>query len=182
MIFHETTLSDAWLIDLDRRGDERGWFARTMDAQSFADRGMDHAFVQQNASQSAHAGTLRGMHFQRPPKAEAKLVRCHRGRILDVIVDLRRDSPSFLRHEAFELSAETGRMLYVPRGFAHGFQTLVDDVEVGYLVSAPYAPEAEGGLRHDDPRLGIAWPLPVSVISPKDAAWPPLAEEDGRFL
>lgn len=171
MIFHPTTLADAWLIDLEKRGDDRGWFARTMDAREFEARGMDHVFVQQNASVSAKAGTVRGMHFQRPPDAEAKLVRCVRGRLLDVIVDLRPDSASYLRHEAFELS-EGGQMLYVPRGFAHGFQTLVDDVEANYLVSAFYAPGAEGGLRHDDPRLGIRWPLPVSVLSTKDASWP----------
>lgn len=176
MRIEPTTLADARLIDLERRGDKRGWFARTMDAQIFADQGMDSVFVQQNASMSAQAGTLRGLHFQRPPHAEAKLVRCLRGRILDVIVDLRRGSPTFLRHEGFELGADNGRMLYVPRGFAHGFQTLTDDVEVSYLVSAYYAPEAEGGLRWDDPRLGIAWPRPVAVISPKDAAWPLLSE------
>ena len=176
MIYHETTLADAWLIDLEKRGDERGWFARTMDAREFADRGMDSVFVQQNASVSARAGTVRGMHFQRPPHAEAKLVRCVRGHLLDVIVDLRPGSPSYLHHEAFELSAGNGHMLYVPRGFAHGFQTLVDDVEASYLVSAFYAPEAEGGLRHDDPRLGITWPRPVSVLSPKDASWPLLDE------
>lgn len=182
MIYHETTLKDAWLIDLERRGDERGWFARTMDAREFEARGMDHLFVQQNASTSARAGTVRGLHFQRGADAEAKLVRCLRGAILDVIVDLRRGSPSFMRHEAFELSAANGRMLYVPRGFAHGFQTLVDDVEVSYLVSAFYAPASEGGLRHDDPRLGLAWPLPVSVISPKDAAWPLLEGDDPGIL
>ncbi|HVG48692.1 MAG TPA: dTDP-4-dehydrorhamnose 3,5-epimerase [Rubellimicrobium sp.] len=176
MRIEPTTLADARLIHLERRGDERGWFARTMDARIFAEQGMDSEFVQQNASTSARTGTLRGLHFQRPPHSEAKLVRCLRGRILDVIVDLRRGSPTFLQHEGFELSAENGRMLYVPRGFAHGFQTLTEDVEVSYLVSAFYAPEAEGGLRWDDPRLGIAWPLPVSVISPKDAAWPPIPE------
>lgn len=181
MIFRETTLADAWLIDLEWRGDERGGFARTMDAQEFAARGMDGVYVQQNASVSLKAGTVRGLHFQRPPHAEAKLVRCLRGRILDVIVDLRRESPSYMRHEGFELSAENGRMLYVPKGFAHGFQTLVDDVEVSYLVSAFYAPAAEGGLRYDDPRLAIDWPLPVTVISPKDVGWP-LLRDDGPDL
>lgn len=182
MIYHETTLADAWLIELERRGDDRGWFARTMDAAEFAARGMDDRFVQQNASTSARAGTVRGLHFQRPPHAEAKLVRCLRGRILDVIVDCRQSSPTAGHHEGFELSAENGRMLYVPRGFAHGFQTLTDDVEVSYLVSAFYAPEAEGGLRWDDPALGIAWPLPASVLSPKDAAWPLLGKvEAGLF-
>lgn len=182
MKLHDTTLADARLIDLEKRGDERGWFARTMDARIFAEHGMDHEFVQQNASVSAHAGTLRGLHFQREPHSEAKLVRCLRGRIVDVIVDLRQGSPSFLRHEAFELSAENSRMLYVPRGFAHGFQTLTDDVEVSYLVSAYYAPDHESGLRYDDPRLGIDWPLPVSVISPKDASWSYVTEERPDLL
>ena len=172
MIYRETTLTDAWLIEVEWRRDERGGFGRTMDAREFEAHGMDSVYVQQNASVSAQAGTVRGLHFQRPPHAEAKLVRCLRGRILDVIVDLRRDSPTFMRHEGFELSAENGQMLYVPKGFAHGFQTLVDDVEVSYLVSAYYAPEAEGGLRHDDPQLGIRWPLPVTVLSAKDGAWP----------
>ncbi len=171
MIFHATTLADAWSIELTKRGDARGWFARTMDVDEFAARGMDFTFVQQNASVSAEAGTVRGMHFQRAPHAEAKLVRCVRGSLLDVIVDLRPESPTYLRHEAFELTAG-GQMLYVPRGFAHGFQTLEDDVEASYLVTAFYTPEAEGGLRHDDPRLGISWPRAVSVLSPKDAAWP----------
>jgi dTDP-4-dehydrorhamnose 3,5-epimerase len=153
-----------------------------MDAQEFAEHGMDSVFVQQNASTSTSRGTIRGLHFQRPPHAEAKLIRCLRGRILDVIVDLRAASSSAMRHEAFELSAENGLMLYVPKGFAHGFQTLTDDVEVTYLVSARYAPEAEGGLRHDDPKLSIAWPLPVSVISPKDAGWPLLGNEDLRIF
>jgi dTDP-4-dehydrorhamnose 3,5-epimerase len=178
MIYNATTLADAWLIELEKRGDDRGWFARTMDASEFAERGMDSVFVQQNASMSARAGTIRGLHFQRSPHAEAKLVRCLRGRIIDVIVDLRRGSPSYMRHESFELSAENARLLYVPKGFAHGFQTLTDDVEVSYLVSAAYAPEAEGGLRFDDPRLAIAWPMPVSVVSPKDASWPLLALDD----
>jgi dTDP-4-dehydrorhamnose 3,5-epimerase len=182
MKLNKTTLQDAWLIDLNKRGDERGWFARTMDAKVFADHGMDSGFVQQNASMSAQVGTLRGLHFQRAPHSEAKLVRCLRGRILDLIVDLRRGSPSFMKHEAFELSAENGRMLYVPKGFAHGFQTLTDNVEVTYLVSAYYTPDAEGGLRYDDPYLAIAWPLPVSVISPKDASWPLLEEEGPNFF
>ncbi|TNC73463.1 dTDP-4-dehydrorhamnose 3,5-epimerase [Rubellimicrobium roseum] len=178
MNYRETTLKDAWILDLEKRGDDRGWFARTFDAKEFEVHGMDSVFVQQNASSSARKGTLRGLHFQRGADSEAKLVRCLRGAIVDVIVDLRRGSPSYMKHEAFELSAGNGRMLYVPRGFAHGFQTLTDDVEVSYLVSAYYAPQAEGGLRYDDPRLGIVWPLPVSVISPKDANWPLLDSDD----
>ncbi|MBL6078173.1 dTDP-4-dehydrorhamnose 3,5-epimerase [Belnapia sp. T18] len=176
MIFHKTTLQDAWLIDIEPRGDERGIFARTMCREEFAAHGMAQDFVQQNMSTSATAGTLRGMHFQRAPHTEAKLVRCIRGAILDVIVDLRSGSPSYLRHEAFELTAENRRQLYVPPGFAHSFQTLADDSEVSYLVSAAYAPQAEGGLRYDDPMLGIEWPLPITAISDKDAKWPYLVQ------
>ncbi len=172
MIFHKTTLQDAWLIEIEPRGDERGIFARTMCREEFAAHGMAQDFVQQNMSTSAKAGTLRGMHFQRAPHMEAKLVRCIRGAVLDVIVDLRAGSPSYLRHEAFELTADNRRQLYVPPGFAHSFQTLVDDSEVSYLVSAAYAPQSEGGLRYDDPLLGISWPLPITAISDKDATWP----------
>ena len=172
MIFHRTTLAGAYLIELEPRGDERGVFARTMCREEFAAHGLATDYPQQNLSVSARAGTLRGLHFQRPPHAEAKLVRCVRGAVLDVIVDLRPDSPSSMRHEAFELRAGDWRQLYVPPGFAHGFQTLVDDVEMTYLMSAPYAPGMDGGLRHDDPRLGIEWPLPVTVISERDRAWP----------
>ena len=183
MKLHDTTLADARLIDLEKRGDDRGWFARTMDARVFAEHGMDHEFVQQNASVSAQAGTLRGLHFQREPRSEAKLVRCLRGRILDVIVDLRQDSPSFLRHEGFELSAENSRMLYVPRGFAHGFQTLTDDCEVLYKVTDVYAPETEGGLLWNDPALAIDWPIAAdhAVINARDAGWPGLAELGNPF-
>ncbi|MDN3564522.1 dTDP-4-dehydrorhamnose 3,5-epimerase [Paeniroseomonas aquatica] len=178
MIFHSTTLKDAWLIALEPRGDERGHFARTMCQTEFAKHGLATEYVQQNMSASAKAGTLRGLHFQRAPHAEAKLVRCIRGAIFDVIVDLRGDSPSYLRHEGFELSAVNQRQLYVPPGFAHSFLTLTDDAEVTYLVSSFYAPGAEGGLRYDDPALGIEWPLPVSTISEKDANWPLLRHGD----
>ncbi|KQT60483.1 MULTISPECIES: dTDP-4-dehydrorhamnose 3,5-epimerase [unclassified Aureimonas] len=171
MIFHETDLKDARLIDIEPRGDERGWFGRTFCADEFGKQGLETIFVQQNASVSAEKGTVRGMHFQRPPHGEVKLLRCLRGAILDVIIDLRRSSPTFLRHQGFELSAENRRLLYVPKGFAHGFQTLTDDVEVSYLVSSPYTPASEGGVRFDDPLFGIEWPLPVSVISEKDAKW-----------
>ena len=148
----------------------------------FARYGLVTDYVQQNMSVSATAGTIRGMHFQRPPYTEAKLVRCVRGAILDVIVDLRADSSTYLKHEGFELTAENHRQLYVPPGFAHAFQTLVDDIEVSYLVSAPYTPEAEGGVRYNDPMLGIKWPLPVTVISEKDANWPLLtADGPGVF-
>lgn len=176
MIFNETTLKDAWLIDLQPRGDDRGMFARTFCRDEFAAHGMETVYVQQNMSVSALKGTLRGMHFQRQPDAEVKVIRCVRGSILDVIVDMRPDSPSYLKHEGFELSAKNRRELYVPRGFAHGFMTLEDDVEVTYLVSAVYTPAAEGGLRYNDPKLGISWPLEVTTISDKDQVWPLLTD------
>jgi dTDP-4-dehydrorhamnose 3,5-epimerase len=172
MIFHKTSLQDAWLIDLEKRGDTRGFFARTMCREEFAAHGMDTDYTQQNTSFSAHRGTIRGMHFQLAPHTEAKLVRCIAGAIIDIIVDLRRESATYLKHDLFELTEENRRQLYVPRGFAHAFQALTDNVEVSYLVSAPYTPSAERGLRYNDPLLGIQWPLPVTVISEKDASWP----------
>jgi dTDP-4-dehydrorhamnose 3,5-epimerase len=171
MLFSPTTLKDAMLIDIEKRGDDRGYFARTMCRDEFAAHGLVSDFVQANHSYNRSRGTLRGMHFQRSPHEEVKLVRCVRGAILDVIIDLRPDSPTYRKWEGFELSAENGRLLYVPGGFAHGFQTLVDDVDVTYQVSHPYTPAAEGGVRHDDPAFGIRWPEPVTVISPKDASW-----------
>jgi dTDP-4-dehydrorhamnose 3,5-epimerase len=182
MIFHPTDLKDAWLIELQLRGDERGFFARTMCQEEFAKHGLVNTFVQQNTSFSAEKGTLRGMHYQLSPYAEAKLIRCTRGAIVDIIVDIRKDSPTYLKHQAFELTDSNRHQLYVPPGFAHSFQTLTDDVEVSYLVSSPYTPQAERGLRYNDEKLGIAWPLPVSNISDKDAAWPLIAErEDPLF-
>jgi dTDP-4-dehydrorhamnose 3,5-epimerase len=172
MKFLPTTLKDAWVIDLEKRGDARGFFARSMCTKEFEEHGLLTRFVQQNVSMSAEKGTLRGMHFQRGDAVEAKLVRCTRGAILDVIIDLRHDSPTYLKHEAFELTAQSHRQLYVPPGFAHSFQTLTDDMEATYLVSAPYTPEAEWGVRYSDPLFSISWPLPVSNISEKDANWP----------
>lgn len=172
MIFHQTKLNDAWLIEIEPHGDDRGFFARTMCSEEFAKRGLVKAYVQQNTSFSALRGTLRGLHYQIRPYAEAKLVRCIRGAILDVIVDLREDSSTYLHHQQFELTDVNRYQLYVPPGFAHAFQTLSDNVEVSYLVSAPYQPQAERGLRYNDERLGIAWPLPATVLSEKDAEWP----------
>jgi dTDP-4-dehydrorhamnose 3,5-epimerase len=172
MKFVETSLKDAVLITIEKRGDARGYFARTFCAEEFARAGLETSFVQANASHNVRAGTLRGMHFQRAPHGEVKLVRCVKGAIHDVIIDLRRDSPSFGRWEGFDLSEESGDMLYVPAGFAHGFQTLRDDTAVAYQVSQPYTPAAEGGVRFDDLAFGITWPLPVTAISEKDAAWP----------
>lgn len=172
MIFTKTTLADAWVLDLERRGDSRGFFARTMCRDEFARHGLITEYVQQNTAFSAQKGTLRGMHFQTGSAAEAKLVRCIRGAIFDVIVDLRPRSTTYRKHEAFELSGENGRQLYVPPGFAHGYQTIEDNTEITYLVSSPYTPAAEDGLRHDDPALAISWPEKVTNISDKDLSWP----------
>lgn len=175
MKFHLTTLKDAVLIDLERRGDERGFFARTFCVDEFAAQGLPTEFVQQNMSFSAARGTLRGMHFQSAPHGEDKLIRCVRGGIVDIIVDLRPDSPSYKAWEGFELTEENKRMLLVPKGFAHGFQSITDNVEVTYLSSAKYAPAAERGVRWNDPAFGITWPLEPTEVSEKDRSWPDFA-------
>jgi dTDP-4-dehydrorhamnose 3,5-epimerase len=172
MILRETGLPDAWLIDLDKREDERGFFARTFCKAEFAARGLEGEFIQFNTSLSAFAGTLRGMHFQLPPAAEIKLVKCIRGALWDCIVDLRPNSPTFKAWFGATLSAENRTMMYVPRGFAHGFITLTDDTEALYFVSATYAPARERGLRWNDPTLGIRWPREPSTVSAKDGTWP----------
>ena len=172
MIFTETALKGAYIIDLEKREDERGFFARTFCQEEWEAHGLINRVVQANTSYNRRKGTLRGMHYQRPPHAETKLVRATRGRVLDVIIDLRPDSPTYRRWVGVELSAETGRALYVPEGFAHGYQTLEDHSDVVYQVSAPYTPGAEGGVRYNDPAFDIRWPLPVTVISDKDAGWP----------
>jgi dTDP-4-dehydrorhamnose 3,5-epimerase len=176
VIFTETKLKGAFILDLERREDNRGYFARTFCQREFEAHGLKPVIAQANTAFNRYKGTLRGMHFQYPPKAESKLVRATRGAILDIIVDLRPESPTYLQHVAVELSAENQRALYVPERFAHGYQALADATETTYQVGEFYAPETEGGLSPTDPRLGLAWPLPVSEISPKDAAWKPLAE------
>jgi dTDP-4-dehydrorhamnose 3,5-epimerase len=170
VIFHETELPGAYLIDLEKRGDERGFFARVFCEKEFAEHGLVTHFLQVNNSLSADRGTLRGMHYQLPPHAETKLVRCIRGALWDVILDLRPNSPTFGRSIGVELSAENRRMIYVPKGFAHGFVTLQDDTEAFYFADAFYAPDGERGVRWDDPRFQIAWPIPPVVISDKDRA------------
>lgn len=182
MIFHDTSLADAKLIDIEPRGDERGLFARTMCLDEFADHGIRAEFVQQNMSVTAHAGTLRGMHFQLAPHSEGKLIRCVRGAIFDVIVDLRARSPSFMQHESFELSEANLRMLWVPEGFAHGFLTLTDACEMTYLFTTRYVAAAQTGLRYDDPALAIDWPQRPGVLSEKDAAWPLLETDRPAFF
>ncbi len=178
MIFQETKLKGAYTIDLEKRGDDRGFFARAYCKDEFEAHGLVANYVQTNTSATSEKGTLRGLHYQRAPHAEAKLMRCIRGTILDIIVDLRGASPTYLQHEMVELSQSNRRQLYVPPGFAHAFLTLTDDVEVIYPVSAPYTPQAEGGVRYDDPLLGIELPIAVTTISEKDRSWP-LLDRDG---
>jgi dTDP-4-dehydrorhamnose 3,5-epimerase len=172
VIFTALELSGAYVIDPERRRDDRGYFARTWCVDELAKHGLDSTIVQINTGWSAAAGTLRGMHLQTGAHAEVKVMRCTRGAVLDVIIDLRRDSPTFCRSHAVELSAENGRMLYAPKGFAHGYQTLVDGAELLYSTSAVYAPDSACGVRYDDPRFGIRWLLPVSRISDQDRGWP----------
>jgi dTDP-4-dehydrorhamnose 3,5-epimerase len=172
MKFSPTPLNGAFLIELEPRADARGMFARAFCAQEFAAHGLETIFVQANVSSNVHAGTVRGMHFQRAPHAEVKLVRCTKGAIYDVIVDMREASSSYMRWFGAELTEENGAMMYVPKGFAHGYQSLSDGATVFYMVSAFYAPQSEGGLRYDDPRLSIAWPRAAADISDKDATWP----------
>jgi dTDP-4-dehydrorhamnose 3,5-epimerase len=178
VIFTETTLSGAFIIDLERREDDRGFFARAFCQNEFTDHGLKPLIAQANVAFNKRKGTLRGMHFQFPPAAETKLVRCTRGAIVDIIVDLRPESPTYLQHVAVELSADNHRALYVPERFAHGYQVLEDTTETSYQVGEFYTPEAEGGLRHDDPRLGLTWPLPVTEITEKDRAFPLLSENE----
>jgi dTDP-4-dehydrorhamnose 3,5-epimerase len=168
MIFNETPLAGAYLIDMEKRGDERGFFARAFCEQEFAGHGLATRFVQVNNSLSARKGTLRGMHYQLFPKAETKFVRCIRGVLHDVIIDLRSGSATFGRSFGADLTAENRRMMYVPKGFAHGFITLADDTEALYLVDEFYAPECERGIRWNDPKFGIQWPAQPVVISEKD--------------
>ena len=176
MIFSETRLGGAFIIDLDRRTDERGFFARAFCQREFEGRGLKSSIAQANIASNLRRGTLRGMHFQYPPAAETKLVRCTRGAILDIIVDLRPESPTYLQHVAVELNESNMTALYVPERFAHGYQVLQDHTDTSYQVGEFYQPDTEGGLRYDDPRLGLAWPLPITVISAKDRAFAPLAE------
>jgi dTDP-4-dehydrorhamnose 3,5-epimerase len=168
MKFISTPIPGAFLIELEKRGDDRGFFARAFCEQEFAAQGLATKFVQVNNSLSAFRGTLRGLHYQLPPKAETKLVRCIRGSLWDVILDLREDSPTFGHSFAAELSAENRLMMYVPKGFAHGFITLENDTEAFYFADEFYAPAHERGVRWNDPRFAIEWPMAPEVISDKD--------------
>ena len=172
MLFHPTPLSGSCVVEVDPHADARGFFARSYCEREFAARGLATRYPQASLSWNDRAGTLRGMHWQMAPRAEAKLVRCTAGAIYDVIVDLRRGSPTCLRWFGIELSARNRRALYVPEGFAHGFLTLADGSEVSYWMSESFAPELARGLRFDDPRLGIEWPAPPRVISERDRTLP----------
>jgi dTDP-4-dehydrorhamnose 3,5-epimerase len=175
MHFQSTQFEGVWLISLEPARDERGFFARTFCADEFRARGLETTYRQHSISFSSHRGTVRGMHYQRDPHSEVKLVRCLRGAIWDVVVDLRKEAPTHRRWQAFELSDLNRCQIYIPKGFAHGFQTLSDDTEVSYLISERYTPAAACGVRHDDPSISIAWPLPVTEISEKDLQWRELA-------
>ena len=182
MIFHETRLKGAFIIEPERLEDDRGFFARTFCIEEFRKHGIEFRVVQCNISFNKKKGTLRGMHYQIAPYEEAKLVRCTRGAIYDVIIDLRPESPTFKQWIAVELTAENRRMLYVPKGFAHGFQTLEDNTEVFYQMSEFYHPEYARGVRWDDPAFGIEWPIKEIIVSAKDASWKLWEDStEGRF-
>jgi len=176
VIFRELPLAGAFVVEPERLTDERGFFARTYCRREFETRGLQAALVQCNVSFNARRGTVRGLHFQAAPHAEAKLVRCTRGAVFDVLVDLRPGSPTRGQWVAMRLTADEGRMLYAPEGVAHGFQTLVDDSELFYQMTAYHHPESARGVRWNDPSLGIDWPIPSAVVSTRDAALPLLAD------
>ena len=172
MIFKPTSLSGVVVVEPERHADERGSFARTYCADEFRANGLDSRIAQCSTSFNGRAATLRGLHYQREPYGEVKLVRCTRGAVFDVAVDLRADSPTYCRWVGVELTAENGRALYVPEGCAHGFLTLVDGSEVYYQISQPFRPEAGAGVRWDDPAFGVAWPFAPAVIADRDATYP----------
>ena len=176
MQFVKSKLPGVLTIEPEPFKDERGFFSRAFCEEEFAAQGLETRFVQHSVSGNAKAGTFRGMHYQAEPHAEIKVVRCQAGAIYDIVLDLRRTSPTFGRWEAFGLSAENKRQVYIPKGCAHGFQTLADESEVHYLISDFYAPSASGGVRYDDPAFGITLPLPVSAISEKDRDWPIISQ------
>ena len=182
MIFTETKLAGAFIIDLERREDSRGFFARAFCQKEFESLGLKPVIAQANVAHNKSKGTLRGMHFQYPPAAETKLVRCTRGAIVDIIVDLRPESRTYLQHIAVELNEDNQRALYVPERFAHGYQVLRDNTDTTYMVGEFYTPGAEGGLMYNDPRLALEWPLPVSVVSEKDQKFRLLDEIEPELM
>jgi dTDP-4-dehydrorhamnose 3,5-epimerase len=178
VIFTETKLKGAFVVDIERKQDSRGFFARVFCQHEFAAHGLKPLIAQANVAFNQQKGTLRGMHFQFPPAAETKLVRATRGAVLDILVDLRPESPTYLQHVAVELSEENCRAIYVPERFAHGYQVLRDETETSYQMGEFHRPEAGGGLSYDDPRLELKWPLPVTAISEKDRNWAPLEQQE----
>lgn len=172
MVYTESSIPGAWIIDISPIHDARGFFAMTWLPDQLRERGMNPALAQCNLAFNHERGTLRGMHFQKAPHAQAKMIRATRGALLDVIVDLRPGSPTLHRWDAVELTADNHRMLYMPEGVAHGYLTLADDTEAYYHASAPWAPASESGVRWNDPAFGIQWPFEPVVISEKDATWP----------
>lgn len=177
MIFRETELPGVFVIELEKKEDERGFFARAWCSREFSAHGLASVFVQCNISFNAKKGTIRGLHYQCRPYEEIKVVRCTRGAIFDVVIDIRPDSPNFCKWISVTLTGDNHKMLYVPGGFAHGFQTLHDNTEVFYQMSEYYYPEYSGGFRWDDPAFGIKWPLPCSCISQKDRSYKNLVIE-----
>ena len=178
MKFIETPLKGAYIIELDKRGDERGFFARTFCKKEFVDVGLNNEIAQINNSLSADKGTLRGMHYQLHPKAEDKIIRCISGEIFDVIIDLRQDSQTYCKWYGIELNSENRKMIYIPQGFAHGFISLKENTEIFYLVTEFYSPELERGIRWNDPKFNIHWPIEPHIISDKDNNHP---DFDPRF-
>jgi dTDP-4-dehydrorhamnose 3,5-epimerase len=172
MQYTRSRIPGAWVIDITPIADARGFFAMTWLPGELAERGMNPELAQCNVAFNHARGTLRGMHFQHAPHAQAKIVRATRGALLDVIVDLRRDSPTFRQWDAVELTADNRRMLYMPEGIAHGYLTLTDDTEACYFASSPWVPAAESGVRWNDPAFGIEWPFTPTILSDRDAAWP----------
>lgn len=176
MIFHQAPLPGAFIIESEPAADERGWFARTYESSELEGHGLESDFTQASLSYNLRRGTLRGLHWQAEPFAEAKLVSAITGALFDVVVDVRPGSPTFGRWFGARIDADSHRAIYIPRGFAHGFQTLVDDTTVSYHMTAPYHPEAARGVRWDDPSLGIAWPLEAVIVSLRDRSLPRLME------
>jgi len=182
MLMIPTILQGAMIVEPQVLGDHRGWFTETYSAAKLAPYGVDTVFVQDNHSYTAKKGTLRGLHFQNNPKAQTKLIRCTRGAILDVAVDIRKGSPSYLKWVAIELSADNFRQLYIPKGFAHGFMSLTDDVEVQYKVDEYYSPACDRGIRYNDPDIGVDWGDISPILSLKDEKSPALKDSDANFI
>ena len=176
MKISETKIAGVYVVEIERRSDERGFFARQWCAEEFARAGLDPRLVQINTARSLATGTLRGIHFQKQPHAEVKLIRCVRGAVFDVAVDLRAGSPTFCQWFGLELDADSGRMLYIPEGCGHGYLTLAPDTDLVYQASVPFAPGSATGMRHDDRAFKIDWPGTINVISSQDRNWPPFAD------